>query len=131
MWECCGVVRSEEGLERGLSRLGEIERMMGDIDVRPTAEGFGDLAHVLDLRASVMAARATLLGALERRESRGSHNREDHPAIEPELQVNFRARLDRSGEMHIESQPVAALPSHLEETLAAAAELDSSRGLLE
>ena len=131
MWECCGVVRSEQGLQQGLSRLGEIEQMMGDIDVRPTAEGFGDLAHVLDLRGSVMVARATLLGALERRESRGSHNREDHPAIEPELQVNFRARLDRSGEMHIESQPVAALPSPLEATLAAAAELDSSRGLLE
>jgi len=131
MWECCGVVRSEEGLEQGLSRLEEIEQMMGDIDVRPTAEGFGDLAHVLDLRASLAAARATLLGALERRESRGSHNRSDHPAIEPELQVNLRARLDPSGEMHLESHPVAELPPHLEGTLAAAAELDSSRGLLE
>jgi len=130
MWECCGVVRSEDGLERGLSRLGEIEQMMGDIDVRPTAEGFGDLAHVLDLRASLMAARATLLGALERRESRGAHNRSDHPAIERKLQVNLRARLDQSGEMHIESEPVAAVPPHLQRTLAAA-ELDSSRGLLE
>jgi len=131
MWEYCGVVRSEEGLEQGLSRLEEIEQMMGDIDVRPTAEGFGDLAHVLDLRASLAAARATLLGALERRESRGSHNRSDHPAIEPKLQVNFRARLDPSGEMHLESHPVSALAPHLEGTLAAAAELDGSRGLLE
>ena len=131
MWEYCGVVRSEEGLEQGLSRLEEIEQMMGDIDVRPTAEGFGDLAHVLDLRASLAAARATLLGALERRESRGSHNRSDHPAIEPELQVNLRARLDPSGVMHLESHPVAELPPRLEGTLAAAAELDGSRGLLE
>ena len=131
MWECCGVVRSEEGLEQGLSRLEEIEQMMGDIDVRPTAEGFGDLAHVLDLRASMATARATLSGALERRESRGSHNRSDYPEIEPKLQVNLRARLDPSGKLQIEAQPVATLPPHLEETLAAAAELDSSRGLLE
>ena len=131
MWECCGVVRSEEGLEQGLSRLEEIEQMMGDIDVRPTAEGFGDLAHVLDLRASMATARATLSGALERRESRGSHNRSDYPEIEPKLQVNLRARLDPSGKLQVETQPVATLPPHLEETLAAAAELDSSRGLLE
>ncbi len=131
MWECCGVVRSEEGLEQGLSRLEEIEQMMGDIDVRPTAEGFGDLAHVLDLRASMATARATLSGALERRESRGSHNRSDYPEIEPKLQVNLRARLDPSGKLQIETQPVATLPPHLEETLAAAAELDGSRGLLE
>ena len=131
MWECCGVVRSEEGLEQGLSRLEEIEQMMGDIDVRPTAEGFGDLAHVLDLRASMATARATLSGARERRESRGSHNRSDYPAIEPKLQINLRVRLDPSGELQIETEPVATLPPHLEETLAAAAELDSARGLLE
>ncbi|CAN5468993.1 FAD-binding protein [soil metagenome] len=131
MWECCGVVRSEEGLEQGLSRLEEIEQMMGDIDVRPTAEGFGDLAHVLDLRASMATARATLSGARERRESRGSHNRSDYPATEPKLQVNLRARLDPSGKLQIETEPVPTLPPHLEETLAAAAELDSSRGLLE
>jgi succinate dehydrogenase / fumarate reductase, flavoprotein subunit len=131
MWECCGVVRSEEGLQQGLSRLEEIDRLVSDIDVRPTAEGFGDLAHVLDLRASLTTAKATMLGALERRETRGSHNRSDHPAIEPELQVNLQARLDGEGVMRIESQPVGALPPHLEKTLAEAVDLDSSRGLLE
>jgi succinate dehydrogenase / fumarate reductase flavoprotein subunit len=131
MWECCGVVRSDEGLRSGLLRVEEIERMVPMIDVRPTAEGFGDLAHVLDLRASVATAKATLLGALERRESRGSHQRSDYPELEPELQVNLRVGLNSSGDMQVESEPVPALPEHLEAVLKGAPELDASRGLLE
>jgi succinate dehydrogenase / fumarate reductase flavoprotein subunit len=41
--------------------------------------GFRDLAHALDLKASALAARATLEAALERRETRGCHNRADFP----------------------------------------------------
>jgi succinate dehydrogenase / fumarate reductase flavoprotein subunit len=127
MWEYCGVVRSHEGLRSGLSRIEEIEQMVPMIDVRPTAEGFGDLAHVLDLRASVATAKATLLGALERRESRGSHQRSDYPELNPELRVNLRV----SGDMQVEPGPVPALPPHLEAVLEAAPQLDASRGLLE
>ena len=49
------------------------------MDVRPTSEGYADLAHALDLRASLVSAEASLLGAIERRESRGAHNRSDYP----------------------------------------------------
>jgi succinate dehydrogenase / fumarate reductase, flavoprotein subunit len=39
--------------------------------------------------SSLVAARATLEAALERRETRGCHNRSDHPALDPSLQVNL------------------------------------------
>jgi succinate dehydrogenase / fumarate reductase, flavoprotein subunit len=113
MWETCGVVRDREGLERGLDRVAELRELAADVDVRPTSEGYGDLAHALDLRASLTAAEATLLGALARTESRGAHQRRDHPELAPELRVNFRARADADGQLTTTTDPVPPIPSGL------------------
>jgi len=96
MWEHCGVVRDDNGLRQGMSELEAIREAADDVDVRPGAEGWTDLALVLDLRAGLTAAHATLLGAIERRESRGAHSRTDFPHLDPALQVNFYvdARMD-------------------------------------
>jgi succinate dehydrogenase / fumarate reductase flavoprotein subunit len=113
MWETCGVVRDQPGLEHGLERLAELRRLAGEVDVRPTSEGYADLAHVLDLRASLAAAEATLLGALARTESRGAHQRRDHPELSLELRVNFQARLDGTGRLTVDARPVPAVPAEL------------------
>jgi succinate dehydrogenase / fumarate reductase flavoprotein subunit len=99
MWERCGVVRDEAGLRDGLSRLDEIRAVVGEVDVRPSAEGWSDLAQLLDLQAGLLVAEATLRGALLRKETRGCHNRTDFPALDPALQVNFNMRLDDSGQL--------------------------------
>ena len=95
MSEHAGVVRSEDGLTRGLRKLDEVAGRMGAMEVRPDIAGFDDLVHAFDLRGSVLAARATLECALERRETRGAHNRADFPHRDPELAVNL---LWRPGE---------------------------------
>src|SRR5918999_947484 len=56
-----------------------------DVDVRPGAEGWTDLAHALDLRAGLVVAEATVRGAIERRETRGAHIRSDYPELDPQL----------------------------------------------
>jgi len=78
MTEHAGVVRDEAGLLSGLRELAEIEERLTDVGVHPDIAGFYDLAHAFDLKASVIAARATLEAALERRETRGCHNRSDY-----------------------------------------------------
>ena len=113
MWETCGVVRDQAGLQRGLERLAELRRLAADVDVRPTSEGYADLAHALDLRASLAAAEATLLGGLARTESRGAHQRRDHPELNPALRVNFQARLDGTGRLAVDARPVPAVPAEL------------------
>ena len=95
MSEHAGVVRSEDGLTQGLRKLDEVAGRMGAMEVRPDIAGFDDLVHAFDLRGSVLAARATLECALERRETRGAHNRADFPHRDPELAVNL---LWRPGE---------------------------------
>ncbi|WP_129787781.1 FAD-binding protein [Promicromonospora panici] len=89
MTEYAGVVRDEEGLIAGLRELDEIEARTKEIGVHPDIAGFQDLAHAFDLKASLIAARATLETARERRETRGCHNRSDYPDLDPALQVNL------------------------------------------
>lgn len=89
MTEHAGVVRSEEGLRAGLAEIDLIEGRMEDIGIHPDIAGFQDLAHAFDLKGSAVAARATLEAALERRETRGAHNRSDFPDEDPTLQVNL------------------------------------------
>jgi succinate dehydrogenase / fumarate reductase, flavoprotein subunit len=94
MTECCGVVRTEEGLEEGLARLVEVTEAARALEVRPDLAGYADLAHAVDLQGSLLSARATLECALERRESRGAHIRLDYPNQDPQLRVNLVWGLD-------------------------------------
>ena len=109
MWERCGVVRDESGLREGLSELEGIREAAAEVDVRPGAEGWTDLALALDLRAGLAVAEATLRGAIERRESRGAHIRTDFPDLDPALQVNFYV----DARMVPWREPVPAVPDGL------------------
>jgi succinate dehydrogenase / fumarate reductase flavoprotein subunit len=131
MWEHCGVVRDQVGLQHGLDRVAELRQLAGQVDVRPSSEGYVDLAHALDLRASLLAAEATLLGAVARHESRGAHQRRDHPELSPEQQVNFQTRLDGTGHLAITAQPVRPLPPELASWIQPGEELTVGERLLE
>jgi succinate dehydrogenase / fumarate reductase flavoprotein subunit len=89
MTEHAGVVRDEAGLLAGLAELDAIEARIADIGVHPDIAGYQDLAHAFDLKSAALAARATLEAALERRETRGCHNRSDFPETDASLQVNL------------------------------------------
>jgi succinate dehydrogenase / fumarate reductase flavoprotein subunit len=109
MTEHAGVVREEVGLRLGLTKLAEIEASMADVGVHPDRAGFQDLAHAFDLGSSVLAARATLEAALERRESRGCHHRSDYPELDPSLQVN----LVWSGPGSVVRERIPAIPDEI------------------
>ncbi len=114
MWENGGVVRSGDRISAGLEKLMAIREASAALDVRPSAEGWQDLALAFDLRAALMSAEATLRGALERRESRGAHQRTDYPDTDAALAVNFLIRLDDAGQQVIHSMPVPPLSEALQ-----------------
>jgi succinate dehydrogenase / fumarate reductase flavoprotein subunit len=126
MSEHCGVVRSEEGLRRGLRALDEIRDRTSTLEVRPDIAGYADLAHAFDLHGSLLAARATLQCALERRETRGAHNRVDFPEQDPA----FRLNLTWTPDSHIVPKPIAP-PSADVAALASGPELELAGRLLE
>jgi succinate dehydrogenase / fumarate reductase flavoprotein subunit len=114
MWATCGVVRDGPGLERGASEVDAIAESAADIDVSPNEEGWADLGHLFDLRAAVTAARLTLMGADARRESRGAHQRSDHPQTEPTMRVAFEARRGSTGDVQRAAVEPPAVPPHLQ-----------------
>jgi succinate dehydrogenase / fumarate reductase flavoprotein subunit len=126
MSEHCGVVRSERILREGLRALGDIRARTRALEVRPDIAGYADLAHAFDLHGSLLAARATLECALERRETRGAHNRTDFPAQDPALRVNLVWMTDSP----IAHDTIAA-PSARVAALAGGEELEIAGRLLE
>jgi len=124
MTEHAGVVRDEDGLIAGLRELDAIEERMKDVGIHPDIAGFQDLAHAFDLRASAIAARATLEAARERRETRGCHNRSDYPDTDPALQVN----LVWSPGAGVTREPIGPVPEEIAELMR---EVDSTGKLVE
>ena len=130
MWERCGVVREAGDLEGALGLLDEVRSALPSVDVRPSEEGWGDLAQVLDVQAMLGTAEATLRGAIAREETRGAHNRSDFPELDPAMQVNFVVgRSD--ARMTLTPVPVPAVPVELVPWLAKAGDLEQAEKLLE
>ena len=113
MWNYCGVLRSGEGLEKGLEELMKVKEASADVDVRPSAEGFSDLALALDLLGSIDSAEATIRSAIERKESRGAHQRSDYTETDPTETVNYVVELV-DGNQLLTRSIVAPLPEELE-----------------
>jgi succinate dehydrogenase / fumarate reductase flavoprotein subunit len=131
MWERCGVVRDASDLEEALGMLDEVRSALPSVDVRPSEEGWGDLAQVLDVQAMLGTAEATLRGAIAREESRGAHNRSDFPELDPAMEVNFIIGRNSDARMTLEPIPVPAVPVELAPWLARAGNIDPAGKLLE
>jgi succinate dehydrogenase / fumarate reductase, flavoprotein subunit len=132
MWEHVGVVRDEQGLARGIERIRDLRDVLPRLDVQPDAQGHVDLAAALDLRGSLVTALATAMAALRRRETRGAHQRRDHPERDDERQlVSHTVRLDADGEPQLEEVPRGSVPAHLDGWAEETDEVDTEGRLLE
>lgn len=130
MWNFCGVIRSGEGLEEGLTELMKVKEASKDVDVRPSAEGFSDLALALDLLGSIDSAEATIRSAIARKESRGAHQRSDYKQLDTSENVNYIVELV-DGNQSISKTEVEKLPELLQNAMDAYEELSVEGRLLE
>ncbi|MDQ4035157.1 MAG: FAD-dependent oxidoreductase [Chloroflexota bacterium] len=131
MWEQCGVVRNATDMGRALGTLDEIRSVLPSIDVRPSEEGWSDLAQILDLHAMLGTAEATLRGAIAREETRGAHIRSDFPDLDARMDVNFVIGRGTGVRFTIEPAPLPAVSAELMPWLARTGELQSQGRLLE
>ncbi|MDJ0757297.1 MAG: FAD-binding protein [Ardenticatenaceae bacterium] len=131
MWHDCGVMRDGERLADGLDRLEIVKEAAQHVDVRPSSEGYHDLALAFDLRSALTAAEATVRSALARKESRGAHQRTDYPESDDRYLVNFVLFLNRDGAQEIWERPVLPIPTELQAWFEKSDELEVAGRLLE
>jgi succinate dehydrogenase / fumarate reductase flavoprotein subunit len=115
MSDLVGIIRTEEEIKAALIEL----EKLNDRAARVSAEGgraYNPGWHLaLDLRNIMVIAQCVAQAALERRESRGGHTRNDYPEMSPEWRkVNLVCSLD-DGQVKLTHQP---LPPMREELLA-------------
>ncbi len=102
-----GPFRTEATLRRALASLDAMASEHGDC---PAGErGNFDMRRLdwFDMRNMLTVARAVAQCALNRTESRGAHQREDHPQMQRQWQVHQRVTL-RDGKLAIGTEPAAA-----------------------
>jgi succinate dehydrogenase/fumarate reductase flavoprotein subunit len=92
-----GPFRTAEKLAHALETIEEMTQELGE---HPMGDGGAfDLRRLewFDLRNMLPVARAVAMAALARTESRGAHQREDFPDMEPRWQLNQIVRLTDRG----------------------------------
>ncbi|HXJ65578.1 MAG TPA: fumarate reductase/succinate dehydrogenase flavoprotein subunit, partial [Actinomycetota bacterium] len=113
MHNLVGIIRTEAELKDALDQIaGFSERA-----ARAAVEGhrqFNPGWHLaLDLQPMLAVSEAVTRAALERRESRGGHTRDDFPGTDPEFaKVNVRVRLDGDA-LAIDHLPLPEMPEDL------------------
>lgn len=96
MWQDGGIIRNEKGL---IAALDTIDKLREEARGLPTECSRQDLINITELRSATRIASLILQGALKRKESRGSHLREDFPEQDDEKwRGHLQVKVDPSGE---------------------------------
>ncbi len=80
MWKNVGLFRNKEGLETALKKIIELKSKFKEIDIGDDSKIFNTaLIYALELKNLIDLSECIVLGALNRKEHRGAHYREDFP----------------------------------------------------
>ena len=118
MQDWVGIVRNEAEMKLALeavSKFGEKAKQVGVAGNREYNPGWHT---ALDLNNLLTFSEAIARAALERKESRGAHAREDFPDKDPEFgKVNIVVRKGQDGGMQVTREPIKAVPPELQQVI--------------
>jgi succinate dehydrogenase / fumarate reductase flavoprotein subunit len=107
MFACFGVFREEQKMKDGLAGLAGLRQRFSRVYIDNNARAFNyALAYALELGGMLDIAEAVGLGALKRRESRGSHARTDFPDRDDENFLAHTMARFAEGRVDITYKPV-------------------------
>ena len=109
-----GIVRQEDEMRRALDGLETLKRRAASAGVSGAREYNPGWHTAMDLANLLTVSEAITRSALERRESRGGHFRDDYPAKDPAFGTfNIVLRRGAGGEMEISREQLPPLRADL------------------
>jgi succinate dehydrogenase / fumarate reductase flavoprotein subunit len=114
MQDLVGIVRNEAEMQRALEGLAPLRERANRVGVGGHREYNPGWHAALDLHNLLTVSEAVTRSALERRESRGGHFRDDYPQKEATFSTfNLVVRKGTDGRMEVSRAPIPDMPDEL------------------
>jgi succinate dehydrogenase / fumarate reductase flavoprotein subunit len=118
MQDLVGIVRTEPEMQRALAELNKLGQRADRVAVVGNREYNGGWHTALDLPHLLTVSEVIARAAIERKESRGAHFREDYPAKNGEEgKSTVVARQDDSGAIQMAREPLKEMPAELKQII--------------
>src|SRR6266478_3855729 len=118
MQDMVGIVRRESEMALAVEHLAKLRDRAARVRVDGNRAYNPGWHTALDLRNLITVSEAVTRSALERKESRGAHFRDDLPAPDPAFaRVNVVAKKGPGGEMRVERRPIPEIPAELKQII--------------
>ena len=113
MQNLVGLIRSERELKEALRKIETLKARAKRVRAEGARTYNPGWHTALDLRSLLAVAECCAMAALERKESRGGHTRDDHPYTDDQWgRVNVVLRL-RDGALQLSREPLPEMPAEL------------------
>jgi succinate dehydrogenase / fumarate reductase flavoprotein subunit len=114
-----GIVRNEGDMKQALEGIGRLKERARQVGVSGNREYNPGWHTGLDLANLLTVSEAIARAAIERKESRGGHFREDYPEKDSAgASYNIVVRRGDGGEMRLSREPVLEMPAELKKVIA-------------
>jgi succinate dehydrogenase / fumarate reductase flavoprotein subunit len=118
MQNLVGIVRQESEMQEALARIQQLHQRAARVGVAGHREYHAGWHTAIDLRNLLDVSEAITRSAIERKESRGGHFREDHPQKLDEFgTVNVMVKRAGDGRMQVTRVPIPPMPDYLKEVI--------------
>jgi len=118
MQEMVGIVRHEEEMREALKRIRELEVASNAVSVEGNREYNAGWHTALDLHNLLIISEIVTRAALERKESRGAHFRDDYPAKDEQSgKFNIVARKGLNAEAQLTREPIPPMREDLRQII--------------
>jgi len=108
-----GIVRTESEMMQAHAKIQEFKARAARVGVSGHREYHAGWHTALDLRNLLTVSECVTVSAIERKESRGGHFRDDYPDKSPEFATfNIMVR-DAGGQLTVSRVPLPPMPEHL------------------
>ena len=115
MQDLVGIIRNEEELLAAIERIGTMEHRISKVSVEGHRQYNPGWHLALDLRNMLVVSESVARAALERKESRGGHTRDDYPMTDYDYwgRRNLIVELGPDDHPSIRQQPLPEPPPEL------------------